>query len=309
MRKTSAADLEPSPTRSIYRPALLERVLLLVPRPRAAHLGHPGGQSRRRLVGASFGVGFACGGLLGSAALLALLTHPRPAWTQQVLVPAKAPEPAGADALPPSGLEMPIRRSRDGKAPFPLHVTGADGADGIRVVLSDLPEPVRLSSGERRDEHTWDLRLADLEDLHVTLGEGTPDTFDVTIEVASAAGFAVAQTVARVRLAGRSESAPALSPSAVATIEDLLRQPVAPPRARAAAPALRAEARSVPRVEEHAAAPSPRPLLPEGITSLGGPNRDGPSGPAAGVEDRKLWWRVPAPTTGWAPFADRASGN
>ena len=61
--------------------------------------------------------------------------------------------------------EMTLRRSNGGTALFPLRVTGAGGTDSVRVMLRDLPETVWLSNGVRQDEHTWGLRLADLEDL------------------------------------------------------------------------------------------------------------------------------------------------
>lgn len=306
MRKTSAADREPLPKSLRERLALLERGVLLVPRPKThADSWQPSCGSRQRLFGASFGLGLACGGLLGSVALLALLLmHPEPAWPRQMSTPADATQGAAATALPDSTLEMIIRRSHDGKALFPLHVTGAENTDSVRVVLRDLPETVRLSNGERQDERTWGLRLADLEGLYVTLGEGTPDAFDVTIEVASAAGMQVAKTVAHVRLAGRREvvAAPVLSRSTAATIEDLLRQPVAP--------SFRTDVvRSAPRVEELAAAALPRPPLPGGVSSLGGPKGDGSGEPAPSVEGRKVWWRMPTPGTAWTPFGNGASGN
>ncbi len=173
--------------------------------------------------------------------------------------------------------EMTIRRSHGGTALFPLRVTGAGGTDSVRVMLRDLPETVWLSNGVRQDEHTWGLRLADLEDLHVTLGDVTPDTFDVTVEVASVAGTQVAKTVAHVRLSDRRgvAAAPAQPRSTAATIEDLLRAPVAPPQAPGVATPFRTEVKEVPRVEELAGAVPP----------------------------------TPPPTPAWAPFGNGASGN
>ena len=72
----------------------------------------------------------------------------------------------------------------------------------MEVVLRDVPAAARLSRGERRDESTWKVRAADLEDLHLTLNDGTPDAFDVRIDVLAPAGMAAASSVARVRLVG-----------------------------------------------------------------------------------------------------------
>jgi hypothetical protein len=291
----------------MHRLALLERGLRLVPRPKADALPPQlVNQPRRRIVGTSFAVGLACGGLLGVATLLALPAHPRPALplhgpSAQHVVPEASPAPA---------LEIPLPESRDGKTPFPLYVTGADRTAGLRVTLRDLPEPVRLSGGERLDEHTWQLTLADLDGLEVTLGAGTPEAFAVTIDVTSAAGIPAARTIAHVRLAPRSETAttPALSPATIATIEDLLRRPVEPPQPRPAT-ARPARIDSAPHAEARTAAAPPRGPLPEGISTLGGPRLEGPAFLPSGAEDRKVWWHLPAPTTSWAPFADRASGN
>ena len=52
----------------------------------------------------------------------------------------------------------------------------------------------------------------------------------------------------------------------------------------------------MPRAEERTAAALPRPLLPEGLSSLGGPM----GGPAPLEERRQVWWTMPTPT--WAPF-------
>jgi hypothetical protein len=187
---------------------------------------------------------------------------------------------------------MTLHRSDDGTAFFPLAVTGADSADGARVVLHDMPEAVQLSRGERQDEHTWVLRLADLQGLRMTLGDGTPVAFDVLVEVATAAGASLARTVAQVRLADRRQAA----------IEELLSAAAAVPPVGAGTP-FRTEVQVAHRTREPARAALPRPPLPEGLSSLGGPI----GAPTPPELSRKLWWRMPA-RAAWSPFANGASG-
>jgi hypothetical protein len=95
---------------------------------------------------------------------------------------------------------LPIRRSDRANAAFPLQITGARPTDITSVVLHDLPEQAWLSKGRRQDEHTWVLRPTDLGSLRLSMGEGTPDAFDLTIEVAAAGGNPAGLSVARVRL-------------------------------------------------------------------------------------------------------------
>jgi hypothetical protein len=293
--------------------------LVVPPRKASARAVHPGGKSRKHVVRASFGLGFACGGLLGAAALLVLtVVHHEPArlplgralpeasaslaasWPVQ---PVDASAHAAAAAPPIPSLDMTLRRSDAGAALFPLAITGADSADGVRVVLRDLPETAWLSRGERQDEHTWALRLADLEDLHVTLGEGTPEAFDVVVEVVSAPGAPLARTVAHVRLADRRQTV--VTPerrSSAAAIANLLSAAAAAP-AGVATPFRTEVQEAMPRAEEPAPAALLRPPLPQGLSSLGGPM----GAPAPPETSRKVWWTVPTPA--WSPFADGASGN
>jgi hypothetical protein len=172
-------------------------------------------------------------------------------------------------------------------------------------MLRDMPEAASLSSGERRDEHTWALRLADLDDLHLSLREDTPDTFDVIIEVASAAGAQIAATVAHVRLLDAPQAA-APPRTAEASFNN---KPPAEARAvepaKAAAPR-GAVARPKPALEAGAAAPlqerglEPRAPRLEGASALGGPVGDAAAAPAA--DGRQMWWKMPSPA--WTPFAD-----
>ena len=225
---------------------------------------------------------------------------------------AAAVEPPG----PPPPLNMTLTRSGRGTSPFPLQVSGIADPDNARVILRDMPKTARLTNGERRDERTWALRLADLPDLQVSLGEGTPEVFDVGIEVASVSGAQILKTSVRVRLAPR---------RLPTSIEDLLREskakPAVPPSPAAVETPFRTEVTSVslaeapprpvepPATQAVAAAAAPqapeaeRKPLPEGLSALGGPT----SKPEA--ENRQVWWKLPAPSPApaWAPFGSRTN--
>ena len=68
-----------------------------------------------------------------------------------------------------------------------LQVTGPSDAD-IEVVLQGLPATASASRGERRDALTWVLKRADLDGLHLMLGDAAPDMFDVQIDVLAPSG-------------------------------------------------------------------------------------------------------------------------
>jgi hypothetical protein len=162
---------------------------------------------RRRIITTYFGCGFVASVLLGCAMLLPLLyAHPGTRRGQAAAEANVASLPlwqASSTALldvEVNSFDLPIRRSERASAPFPLEITGAAPADAMRVVLRDVPEAASLSSGERQDEHTWLLRPADLDNLRLSMREGAPDAFNVTIEVAAATGDAAARSIARVRL-------------------------------------------------------------------------------------------------------------
>ena len=82
-------------------------------------------------------------------------------------------------------------------------VTGLDGLSDAQIVLQHLPEAVWFSRGERRDEHTWDLAGADLEDLQMTLRAGSPEAFSVDIRVVGAKRAILAESSALVRVIDR----------------------------------------------------------------------------------------------------------
>jgi hypothetical protein len=95
-----------------------------------------------------------------------------------------------------SSFELPIRRSEGINAAFPVEITGAGAArESMTVVLRDMPESTWLSKGQRQDATTWLLRPADLNNLRMSVYEGTPDAFDVTIEVTTASGDPAARSI------------------------------------------------------------------------------------------------------------------
>jgi hypothetical protein len=318
----------------------------------------PSIRTKPQMVQRYFGLGLLGGGLVGIAAIVALpyvapehsprmamaassVTAPPP--VRPVPTPAPAPREAGArpakaaPAVPapssrastshaatappgPPPLSMDLTRSARGTSPFPLEVTGVTDPDNARVIVRDLPKTARLSSGERRDERTWALRIPELNGLQVSLGESTPEVFDIVIEIASVSGAQLFKTSARVRLKpGDAPSAPRRLP---ASIEDLLRESKAAPATPATPAAIEtpfrtevtsAEPASTPAAadrpvaqaaaEPAAAPPAPeRKSLPDGRSALGGPANGQAQGPAE--ETRQVWWKLPTsgPAPAWAPF-------
>lgn len=225
---------------------------------------------------------------------------------------------AGAwpDRPQPVALDLPIRKS-DQPAAFPLLVTGLDDAGEVRIVLQHLPEAVWFSRGERRDEHTWELARADLDDLSVTLRPGTPPAFMVGIDVIDADAAILTQTSAAVRLIGPPASAEVANPPLSVTAQAVRRDHwVAPPEAaptwstptvtregvaregrmRAAARAGDRPLPAVPEVarQEALSAMPQAAQRPPGMSALGALSRE-PTG-----EGRWLWWTLPVPA--WPPL-------
>ncbi len=174
-------------------------------------------QRKWTVLGTSFWIGLGCGSALGSAMLLlAFVTHPDEMQTRLREVQAAAdamarPSPpaprqvrtyprAPAGAPTQAAFAMSIHRGDGGAAYVGLRVHGIDSPDSVQVLLRDVPATAELSRGQRRDPGTWALRVAELENLQLTLGDGTPDAFDMTIEVASTGGTRMAKAVAHVRV-------------------------------------------------------------------------------------------------------------
>ena len=279
---------------------------------------------RRRMATTYFGYGLFASLVFGCAATLPLLfAHPGAPRNQGALtvtgtklasVPLWPAHGAVAPDAEISSFELPIRRSDRANAAFPLQITGARPADITSVVLHDLPEQAWLSKGQRQDEHTWVLRPTDLGSLRLSMGEGTPDAFDLTIEVAAAGGNPAGLSVARVRLL----DAPAqVEPLSVGAPDRSVQMLDATPTPRRAAPAHIWPAETAPQEKApqkplivqaprrvqvtEEVRPAPRVTRPEGMSSLGMITREPNS------DDRQLWWRMPSPA--WAGLADLPNGN
>jgi hypothetical protein len=220
-------------------------------------------------------------------AIAALLSAP-PSATQRPRGTARE----GGDQLP--FFELTLRRGGRGEALFPVRLVGAGEADSVTIMLHGLPAAAGLSTGRRKNSQTWVLGLADLDDLHLILGKGTPDAFDVTIEVTLRSGAQLAKTVARVHLLEGSATRPARA----STVETPFRTEVAGHAdPAAAAPPLAQRTDTVAGAVAVSGARERRRPPPEGLSALGGP-MGGPSPPPP--EHRTLWWKMPA--VAWTPF-------
>ena len=118
----------------------------------------------------------------------------------------------------PDTFDVVIDRGARASAPFGLRLVGTEDT-GMEVLLRDVPVAALLSHGERRGLSTWAVKATDLEGLRLTLDDGTPDTFNVRIEVLAPAGVAAASSVARIRLVGLPAERPASAPLEAAPAE------------------------------------------------------------------------------------------
>ena len=288
-------------------------------------------RERLRLTTKYFSCGFVASLAFGCVAMLpAVLAHPgvRLARSQPVEVAAHISRasvplwPAHGTVAPEaeiSSFELPIRRSERTSAAFPVEITGGGAArDGMTVVLRDMPESTYLSKGQRQDVSTWLLRPSDLNNLRLSIYDGTPEAFDVTIEVTSANGDPAARSIARVRLL---DTPARREPSTAAVVDALsvhvpqqtvdaaiaprreelpakLRPLESAPQQKAAQKPQLVQAPRPVRIEELRVVPRTRP---EGMSTLGMATRE------VEADDRQLWWRMPS--SSWAGFSDLPGGN
>jgi hypothetical protein len=258
-----------------------------------------------------FAVGLLASLVLGVAAFGLILA------TRLTVEAGQAPTAAvAANAWPlrrqPVALDLPILKS-DEPAAFPLLVTGLDGAGEARIVLQDLPEGVWFSRGQRRDEHTWDLARADLDDLSVTLRPGTPPAFLVGIDVVDGNAAILTQTSAAVRLVEASAAtadvaSPLLSMAAKpqrrehwVAPSDMAALTWSPPTVTRESAAREARPRIAARVADR-----PQPAVSdtarEGLSTMPAASQRPPGMSALGAlshdptsEGRWLWWTLPVP--------------
>ena len=293
----------------------------------------------RPTFGAYFGLGLLGGGIVGAAMLLGLQVfsgHFNPLDPLRAQVPSAiaalahwAPQPSAqrfgkttGAVVPearPDAFDVVVERSARANAPFGLRLVGTEDK-GIEVLLRDVPPGAVLSRGERRGLSTWAVRADELANLRLTINDGTPDTFDVRIQVLAPASMAAAESIARIRLVGqpvvvRTASAPvvlapqpvvpAVVDTAVAGEEATLppMQAVArsePVRDVPKAKVTRAPPPSTPAaaIDRRAAPPAETRHWPEGASGLGAVARE---------SDRQMWWKLPVPT--WSPFFDLTAGR
>jgi hypothetical protein len=296
--------------------------------PKDAAAGHAAGQGaaarRRRTMTTYFGYGLFASVVVGCTALLPLLfAHPGAPRNHGVLATVGNTKVASVPLWPAHGtiapeaeitsFELPIRRSERANAAFPLQITGAGTSHIGSVVLHDVPEQAWLSKGQRQDEHTWVMRPADLNGLRLSMGEGTPDAFDLTIEVAAASGDPAGRSVARVRLldvpqkvetpvAAAEDPVPMLDALPVLRHAPVLAKtrPVetAPQQKSVQKPLMVQAPRRVQVTEE--VRPAGHVTRPEGMSALGMSMRE------TNPDERQLWWKMPSP---WAGLADLPNSN
>lgn len=240
-----------------------------------------------------FGVGAMTSAVLGGVAFLglqALAVGDRRAEVDRPVTAAARPE--GAPARPTRYIfDVAIDRSEREHAPFGLQLTGT-ADDSMKVVLRGIPANARLNRGERRGARTWVVKHRDLDDLYLTLGDATPDAFNVRIDVLTPPpDVPTIGSLVRVRLVDKASPpqpaiaaggkrpadrrtksvastsavaglAPAYVPAASRASDTADRQPPAPAQRRAAPAAADA------RVAASQSAPSAR-QWPEGASALG----------------------------------------
>jgi hypothetical protein len=279
---------------------------------------------RQRMITTYFGYGVFASVVVGCTALLPLLfAHPGAPRNHGVLAAVGNSKFASVPLWPAHGtiapeaeitsFELPIRRSERASAAFPLQITGARTSDIGSVVLHDVPEQAWLSKGQRQDEHTWVMQAADLNGLRLSMGEGTPDAFDLTIEVAASSGDPAGRSVARVRLldvpkkletsvAAAEEPVPMLDALPVLRHAPVLAKPrpaeIAPQQKSVQKPLMVQAPRRVQVTEE--IRPAGHVTRPEGMSALGMSMRE------TNPEERQLWWKMPSP---WAGLAELPNSN
>ena len=281
-----------------------------------------------------FGISLVSAGMAGGVALIALqIVAPGyvripEQWRVSPAIAALAPWAFGPSAAlstvavadaQPDAFDMIIDRSERASAPFGLRLVGAGDAD-FEIIVRDVPPSTVLSHGERRDEFTWSLKATDLRDLQLTMNDGTPDAFDVRIDVVGPADVAAASAIARVRLV----DVPGKERMVSLTSVNALADPVPPPASVASIDTpfqthttVSSRNRGVAGKEKTVRAAPPQPAAvvstaaarppqaaaqpedrhwPEGASALGAIPRE---------SDRQMWWKLPALT--WSPFPDTAS--
>ena len=307
-----------SPARRQLLPkSLMQRLALLTSGEllpvRKAGSGHPLRTGARLGTLLWFGLGALTSGAVGGVAFLGL--QALAAGEMRIVDDtgvasaglAEAPPATPKHEAQPDTFDIAVDRSERARAPLGLHVTGTEDTN-IEIMLQGIPAAARLSRGERRDALTWVVKRADLDGLYLTLGDTTPDAFDVRIDVLAPAGVATLGSVVRVRLVDSASQKQATTTEdrahdkKMATETSVAKLAAAPASSRTAGVgdeakvARPAQPRAAPTVAD--ASPrqtAPRPW-PEGASALGAVQRD---------SERQVWWNMPPPH--WSPFQDPAA--
>ena len=180
------------------------------PRLQAAGEAERAAAYHQRVLRTYFGCGVAASLVIGCAALLPMVyAHPASDVGQVSVIKtdagsaALAPRAKGRAPSIAEAFDVPVRYAERASAPFALQIVGIAPGEFASVILRNVPEAVSLSRGERQDARTWLLRGTDLENLRLALGDAAPDTFEITVEVSSAASDQLARGVGRVRMLDR----------------------------------------------------------------------------------------------------------
>lgn len=226
---------------------------------------------------------------------------------QSARAPSKpAPPPATAKQDQPDVFEVKIDRGARAHAAFGLRLVGAQ-EQSFQILMRDVPAGAVLSHGERRDASTWAVTPSDLEHLHLALDDGTPDAFDLRIDVLAWSGVTAGSSVARVRLVGppgtaetpvpalerrRADAASAMAPGAAPDSQQQKAPVATPSRNR-----VRDDKGKTASAPPAAAAANER-HWPEGASGLGAVT------PSA---ERQIWWKLPPPS--WSPFPNSTTNQ
>src|SRR5262245_2611237 len=317
MRGVASPARESRPSSLIVRLAQVAGEVL----PQAPQELSTGPRRTARSLGTSacFGLGALASVAIGGVAFLGLqalaASETRVLAELGVEHPALGKAAAVASWRQPQIFEIAIARRESAQARLGLRVVGINGGnlENFEIVLHGVPATATLSRGERRDAVTWVLRGADLDDLHLSLGEATPEAFDIRIDVVAPLSVPTIGSIARIRVvdsvareknraaaleAPARQGGPAAGGTSVAKSVPVQQAAaaIAGPAAAADAKAKRPgpERRPAPEAGAAVAAPqaaaSARPW-PEGASALGATSRE---------SERQVWWTMPQPS--WSPF-------
>ena len=222
--------------------------------------------------------------------------------------PPRAYAPATATPPPqqPDSFDVVIDRRVKVRAAFGLRLIGSDDRR-LQVLLRDVPATAVLSHGARQDASSWIVGAEELEHLHLTLPDGTPDAFDIRIDVLARSDVAGVGSIARVRVVDVPGKEPASMvaaavqrdtvPAALAVAEPQMQKAMVPASTRARAREDKGRVANAP--VSGPVSGTPRRHWPDGASALGAV--------AAPSSERQVWWKMPPPS--WSPFREQAANT